>query len=868
MRRLLLRLGYWFRQREFDAALQEEIEFHRAMKQQEFEADGLMPEAARFAARRELGNVTRAREDARGVWIWPWLESAWQDLRLGVRGLLAAPSFTLPALAVLIITMGLTTSVYAIADALLLRPWPVPDTDRVVLLDATRTFGRARIFSASYLEYTYLREARSVALAAYVQDERSLDGAPSTDAVDIRFASGNYFDVLRIPLVAGRPLYASDDVRDAPPAVVISSGLAERRFGGPGSAIGRVVRFGDVAFTIVGVAAPGARDVPLAKAPEAWLPLNTAGNLTHSPAFGDGFSMERFFTDPKQCCVHVVGRLAAGSTRDAARAEAAVLSDQFAAAHGEPRAEISLRGTAVIDNPRETQVIAIAALFTAAVTLVLLLGCANVGNLVIARAAARRMDANVRLALGATRIRLVRHLLAESVALSLAAAVASLFIARGLLPAVIGRLSYPLNRLAIPVDARTMLIVFALAVAITVTSGTLPALRATRLAVGGRAIGRAPSRLRSALLGAQVAISLVLLVGAALLARGLHHAAGDGLGLSLDQVNAVRFLVPFKAYTGPELERISAAIHAEAHTAGVTVAGTEFAPFTAFRTTRDIRVPPGGEATRAPFVVRHQVTPEYFDVLDISVLVGQLFGAASRAGDVVINETLAQRLWPGQSAVGRAFIDAERPEDRREKRVVAVVEDARSQTFHSAHATYYERASGVSYFLFRGDAGDTARLSAIIRRVVPGATVSVIDMAERLRGQIQPALIGATAAAAVALLAVLLAGVGTLGVFSYLVTEQIPEIGVRKALGASSRDIVRMLLGGIARPMVAGLAIGVLGAQALGIVLGGNLYGISSRDPIAYAAVFVVLLAAAFTALAGPARRAMRVDPASLLRAE
>jgi ABC-type antimicrobial peptide transport system permease subunit len=141
-------------------------------------------------------------------------------------------------------------------------------------------------------------------------------------------------------------------------------------------------------------------------------------------------------------------------------------------------------------------------------------------------------------------------------------------------------------------------------------------------------------------------------------------------------------------------------------------------------------------------------------------------------------------------------------------------------------------------------------------------------MAERLRGQIQPALIGATAAAAVALLAVLLAGVGTLGVFSYLVTEQIPEIGVRKALGASSRDIVRMLLGGIARPMVAGLAIGVLGAQALGIVLGGNLYGISSRDPIAYAAVFVVLLAAAFTALAGPARRAIRVDPASLLRAE
>jgi predicted permease len=865
MGRLLRRLRYWFRQREHDAALQEEIEFHRALKQQELEAGGLSSDAARWASRRDLGNVTRAREDSRAVWLWPWLESVAQDLRLAMRALLAAPSFTIPALAVLVITMGLTTSVYAIVDALLLRPWRVPDADRVVLLDTTRTLGRARIFSANYLEYTYLREARSVALAAYVPDQRRLDGA--TDAVDVRFASGDYFDVLRIPVVAGRPLYASDDVRDAPPTMVISKGLAERTFGGPASAIGRVVRIRDVAFTIVGVAAPGARDLPLAPPPEAWLPLNSAWNLTHSPSFGDALSMERFFTDPSQCCVRIVGRLAAGTTREVAQAEAAILSDQFAAAHGAARAEISLRGTAGIDNPRETQTIAIAALFSVAVTLVLLLGCANVGNLVIARAAARRLDSNVRLALGATRMRLVRHLLAESVTLSLAAAFASLLIARVLLPAFMSRLGFPFDQLAVPMDTRTIAIVFALAVAVTLTSGTLPALRATRLAAGGRAVGRAPSRLRSTLLGAQVAISLVLLVGAGLLARGLFHAAGSGLGFSLDQVNAVRLRVPFKAYTAPEFDRLAATIHAEAHNAGMTVAGTEFAPFTVYRMTRNIRVPPG-KGARVPFAVRHQVTPEYFDLLDISVLAGRIFGAASRAGDVVVNETLAQRLWPGQPAVGRVFIDAERPEDQREKRVVAVVGDARSQEFDSAHATYYERAVGFSYFLFRGDAADTARLSAVIRRVVPDATVSVIDMAGNLRGQMQPALIGAAAAAAVALLALLLAAVGTLGVFSYLVTEQIPEIGVRKALGASSGDIVRMLLRGVARPMVAGLVVGVLGAQALGIVLGGNLYGISPRDPIAYAAVFVVLLAAACLALIGPARRAVRVDPASMLRAE
>jgi ABC-type antimicrobial peptide transport system permease subunit len=245
-----------------------------------------------------------------------------------------------------------------------------------------------------------------------------------------------------------------------------------------------------------------------------------------------------------------------------------------------------------------------------------------------------------------------------------------------------------------------------------------------------------------------------------------------------------------------------------------------------------------------------------------------VLGARSPVGDVVVNETLARQLWPDEPALGRVFVDAQREPELREKRVIGVVGDAKSQRFHSSMPTYYERATAASTFLLRGTPDEVSRLSAIIRRVVPDATVDVIDLSAELNGQIRPALVGTMAATAVALLAVLLAGVGTLGVFSYLVTEQIPEIGVRKALGASSRDIVRLLLRGVARPMVGGLAIGLLGAQTLGTILGASLYGISPRDPIAYAVVFVVLVTAAFIALVGPARRAVRVDPASMLRAE
>lgn len=870
MGRLLRRLRYWFRQDDHEAALAEELEFHRALKQQELESDGLASEAARFASRREMGNLTRAREESRATWVWPGLDGAWQDLRLAVRGLIRTPSFTLPALAILIITMGMTTTVFALVDTIFFRPWPVPEADRLAILDARRPVTGGVLYNMGAAHFRHLREhMRTLDLAASIAGHRRVADEPQTEWASTRFVSGNYFRVLRLPLAAGRPIYESDDVRGTAGAAVISHGLAERRFGGAANSVGKVVRVDDEPFTIVGVLAQDAKEHRLAPGPAVWLPLVA---LTRLPQQLGELPPDAFLTNADGCCVDVVGRLAPGATRDAAGREAQTLSSQFAAAHGLTAAQISARSTAEMEDPFAPRQLNVAKLFGLAMALVLLLGCANVGNLVLARAFSRRGDVAVRLWLGATRARLVRHLLAESLILAIVSGVVSTAMVAYSIPVVWNRFLPGIGN-PVTLDVWTALFVVGLALLVAAVAGMLPALRATRIGQGLRVIGRIPVRLRTGLLAVQIAGCVVLLVSAALLARGIQHASGDGLGLTLADTVAVRLGVPVNTLSSEEYRQATRTVLDRIEQAGLgPVGGTQFLPFGGYKLTRDVRLP-GGPRQPGQMIGTQYVTPGFFEVLQIRLVAGRLFGRESRPDDVVVEESLAELLWPGLSPLGRVFVEHEpqgNPRDRRpvEKRVIGVVANARTQRVDRRFPTYYEQASGISMVLLPAAPNASARVEDIIRATIPGAVPEVRDLTASVREQLVPAIIGASAGAVIAVIALLLAAVGTLGVFRYVVTERLTEIGVRKALGATDRDIVTFVLGGVRTPLIGGFAVGLFGARALGALLGGSLYGISPRDPIAYAIVLGAMAVVIVLALVGPARRAVRIDPASMLRAE
>jgi hypothetical protein len=292
-------------------------------------------------------------------------------------------------------------------------------------------------------------------------------------------------------------------------------------------------------------------------------------------------------------------------------------------------------------------------------------------------------------------------------------------------------------------------------------------------------------------------------------------------------------------------------------------AGTRGVPFVGgYRASYDVRRPDRDESTKSR-AVTHRVTPGYFEVLGIQTVAGRLLDATSGEDDVVVNESLARLLWSGEPAVDRVFLDG-----TQEKRVIGVVADARTESIGRSSPTYYQKTDAFTAVLIRNDPATIARTRELIRTLAPGASASVVDFAPLLRQELETSIVGAAIAGAIAALALLLAGIGTLGVFSYIVNERTREIGVRMALGARARDVIRLLTARLTRPLVGGLAVGLIGALALGGLLRSYLYGLSPHDPAAYAAVLLVLAVTAIAATFVPLRRALRVDPTVTLRHE
>lgn len=860
---MFTRLRARFRNRRFDDDLAEELRFHEEMKRQELEAEGRSTDTARHEARRALGNVTLMREDSRRVWIAGGLESLWQDARYALRALARQPLHSAATIIILVFGIGLTTTLFTMFKAMMLDPWPVRDPGSVVRVLA-RTNGRP--VGPSVNEFRFMREhVRSMsALVAYhgqlYPARLEWDGRPYVSLPSI-WVSAGFFDVMGVRPQLGRGFLPEDDLPGNRLGSLVISHTAWRiHFLSDPGVIGRRVTVSGQPFTIVGVL-PRSFD-GLGRESHLWMPLSAFSAVRPS----DGRAWEGRGAD--LCCINVAGRLAPGVGQREARHELQLLHERHSSSAGRSHGTIELRGTSEISSGGKG--LQLMAAFAAAVGLVLLLACANVGNLQLARALARRREIATRMSIGASRRRVIRQLLTEG--LVVAAIAGTLAIgAASLLPGILFALvdeeipSYVATRL-VP-GAGVLLFTAAICGIAALAFALAPALHATRITIPLGLLDRAATRrtrfhLRSVLLATQVAACTALLAGAGLLTRAIVHAMSFDPGF---QVEGVSVIIPGFPSGTPVKERegFAAALRSAVNDGQVPpVALVELDPlsdsnFVMFLAAADGRP---GES-----VLLRRASAEYFDVLGIPLVSGRPY-ARAEAGEVVVNESYAKAYWPGESPLGKPVHQGTPTgEIRATHTIVGVAKDAHVTGFREIQPVIFAPASS-GMFLTRGGAPAVARLQAAAQGVNRSVTLTTQPLRASVRQALNNSMIGAAFAWGLGLLGLALAAVGIFGVFAYSVEERRREIGVRLALGAARGHIVRMLLTTSGRAMFGGLLLGLLLSLAAGPVLRSYLFGLSPLDPLAYALVLLLLASAAAAATFAPALRACRVDPAITLR--
>ena len=867
------RLRARIRYRHFDADLREELEVHRAMKEADLQRRGSSAAEARVGASRALGNVTLAREAARGVWLAPWLDTLWQDSRYALRSLRKSPGFALTAILTLGFGMGLNVSVFAVFNSLALKGWDVRDAHEIVVPFARPVGNRGFSHWVTYAEYEHLRDG-SRTLASVVAHSGGSGRVFQSDGTDynrdydyVQFqgVSANYFAALGIDIDRGRGFLPGEDAAGVPaPIAVLTHAFWQNQLGGDPDVLGRTLRIGvtNVAVTVVGVTRPGFVGVDRLQPVALFVPLPLLRQIDANG--GDGT------WDPLKERVTVAGRLAADSSRAAAEAELDTLSRQFRGAARLEGNGMVLAGTRPIGQPEEiNNVMTAIAGFGAAVLLVLLLACANVGNLQLARTLARQRELAVRMSLGAARGRLIRQLLTEAAFLAVLAAALGFGLA-WLLPDLVLRLAGDTGEsgkfvpdltvfgFAVLLGAATTLL-FALAPAVRAARTSLLALRArTEIDRGGR-------RLRSLLLSAQVALSLTLLTSAGLLTRGVLHAHQLDFGFDASRVAVARIAVPKELYTRSALTAfrrdLEARLSASAigSTALTNVPPLDDSPFIAYVRRQD------QAETWNVRAMERTLSPSGFALLGLEFVSGGPYSERPESREAVVNEMLARQLWPGEDPIGRTVLA-----DDERYTITGVVRDTHYTTPMAIRPMFHRAPELTStQLLFRTErAGAGAEVRAIVQSIEPRLRLTVVPVTANINESLEERRFAAGLAWAIGLLGLGLATIGVFGVFAYAVEERRREIGVRLALGARARDVFRALFDVNRWSIGGGLAAGLLMSVAAGFILRSYLFGLSPLDPIAYLGVSAVMGAAALVATAVPARRALRVDPAVTLKTE
>ena len=823
------------------------------------------------------------------------METLWRDLKYGLRTLSRSPGFTLIAVLSLALGIGANTAIFTLTNAVFLNPLPIEDpshvlqvftvdhTTKTVVANLTRT-------AVSFPNYKDFRDQNTVftELAGFLQIGVTMTGRGDPQPGNAMLVSANYFDTLGVKAALGRTFSPGEDKQEGGnPLTVLSWAMWQKEFAGDPGVLGKTVEFNSVPYTVIGVTPPGFKGTLTVINPEiAFLPMSM-----HAQALPSAF--EQLFNERRMRLINVLGRLKPEVSQAQATAAIATIATQleheYPVANRGRGTELDTVANGALGFLPRNQLVLVSLALSFVVGLVLLIACANLANLLLARSARRMREMGIRRALGAERGRLVRQLLTESLLLSVGGGLAGLLVgaAGSRLLWSFRPAGFQANSLQIGMDWR----VFVFTAAVTVVTGALfgivPAIRASLgdlgevLKSGGGRGGTEAftrSKLRSAMVVGQVALAVVALAGAGLFIRSMAYLESTNPGFEAHNLLAFNFDFGAQGFNRErgrqfldavlEKARSVPGVHAAAVASNRPLGGGLLA--TTFKEGDE-------DPNRAMLINLNAVSPDFFDTMRIPVVDGRSLTPFDREGTArvaVINQAMAKFFWPGESAIGKRF----RPAVEKDYiQVVGVCANAAvgaigEQPQPVMYLPIAQRYQSAVALMVRTDANPSVVMPGVLKQVQALNRGMVLANPQTIQEEIGTGLwaphMGAGLFGIFGLLALLLASVGIYGVIAYNVAQRTNEIGLRMAMGASPRDVLGLVVGQGMRLALIGIAAGALGGVAATRLLESLLFNVHGYDPLTYLSVSALIATVAFLAAWLPARRAMRIDPAMALRVE
>jgi predicted permease len=872
--------------------VEREMHFHLELDAIARASSGASGHDREIAPLQSFGNVTYYREEARRMTTLRWIDRLWQDVTYAWRGLKRSPGFTVTVVATLALGIGVNTAMFTLIDEIFVRrPSGVSAPDEIVrlYLDVSRPAepgGRLAYDSFRYPHYRAIRDADSTLAVALFQTPDSTAVVRGDTRIPARrsYVSANYFALLGVRPQLGR-FFTADEARiETPtPVVVLSDALWRTAFGADRDILGKTITVVARPFVVVGVAPPEFTGIDLS-AVDIWIPAN---NYAAAPSGGEPW-YETFHNN-----FQVLSRAA---TPGAIERLTTVGTGAVRSVHMRGYAfdsTIMLRTGPILralGPTKQAQEVSISTRLAAVALAVFIIACTNVANLLLVRATRRQREIAVRRALGVSRARLYQQLLTESLVLSVLgglAAVVFAFWAGGLLR----RLMLPsVHWAGSVVNVRTVVFASVVALVTAILAGFAPAFQATRpdlvnsLKAGAREGAYRRSRLRSALLVSQTALSVLLLIGAGLFVQSLKNIRAVDVGYDVERLVSVRLVFA----TDPTPTEVSAAlpsltgrlrgapgVEAVGYASSAPMSG--YMGMSLFLPDRD-SIPRLGNEEGASLIA---VSPDYFAATGVRLVAGRSFTTGDRSSlsgaPMIVSQAMARVFWPGQSPLGKCVIMGKRSNPC--AIVVGVVEDVhRREVIEDPIMQYYlpfdgDLARGAPSFVLRTSERDRSGVARIVteelKRAFPRmSSAQVLSMKSQLEPQFRPWRLGATLFTIFGALALVIAAIGVYSVVAYAVSQRTHEMGIRLALGARLTDVVGLVAGESSRVVAVGVLLGIAAAIALGRLVASLLYGISARDPFVIAGAACVLMVIGLAASFIPGWRAARVDPSTALRAD
>jgi predicted permease len=891
------------RRQQFDADVKEEMRLHLELREQEQIQAGLSPREARQAASRRFGNATVLKEKSHMAWGWDWLESFVQDIAYGSRAMLRSPALTIVSLLSLALGIGANTAIFSLLNAVMLRSLPVRDPAQLILLGKGNTsgitddFARTQLYS--YPFYRQMREQNQVfsdtaAIFSMTNDVHGfVEGRTESEPMSVQLVSGTYFTTLGVRAFVGRTLNDADDNSEGDhPVAVISYAWWKRSLARDPNILNRKLKLGATTYNIIGIAPPEFFGTKVGEAPDMWVPLSMVKEVP--PNYGgykDNFSESLL----------IMARLNPGISVSKATSDVNLLFRQILL--GFPDAKLSQENLQKLDKtkvpltPMATGLSSLRRQFSeplqilmAVVALVLLIACANIANLLLARSTARSRELAVRQALGARRTRIIRQLITESLLLALAGGALGVALASVANRLLLRMVSGGLDTIPLDVSIDTGLLLFTLAVTIATALifGTIPAFRGTRLQLTDTLkAGRGPqgtsgkNPLAKTLVISQVALSLVLMVGAGLFLRSLVNLNHVDIGFNKENVLRLEIDSSSAEYTPGEPREVALNQQIEERVSALpNVKAASFSAFTFHEGSWNSNVVVPGMNIDEDINVKHNVVGVgYFATMQIPLLAGRNFSPSDTSSSqtvAIISEHTAKALFPLGNPIGRHY----RLGDNKPENDVIVIGVAKDVKFNDLA----EEPVNLDYFPYTQHPwsfGDfevryTGRFAAVaaavqqtihsIDRNLPITRVTTLD--EQVARSITNQRLVAQLSAFFGLLAVFLSCIGIYGVMSYVVTRRTNEIGIRMSLGAGRSNMLWMVLREILILVSIGVVIGIPVTLAGDRLVSKMLFGLRPSDPVTLVGATTILLIVAAIAGYLPARRASLVDPMVALRYE